>query len=207
MELQYFGANCVRITSKKANIVIDDNLSSLGLKSITKPEDITLTTNTGAEVPTGRMNIDMPGEYEVSDVSVQGVAARAHMDEDGKKTATMFKLVIGDIRIAVVGHIHPDLTDTQLEALGTIDVLVIPVGDSGYTLDAIGALKVIKEIEPKVIVPTHYADKAIKYPVSQVELSEVLKVLSMEPKEPIDKLKIKTGELPDITQLVILERQ
>ena len=148
MELQYFGANCVRISSKKANITIDDNLGELGLKSVTKADDITLITRPVEGAPSGRLSIAIPGEYEVSDVSVQGIAARAHIDEEGKTTATMYKLIIGDIRIAVVGHIHPDLTDAQLESLGTIDILVIPVGNSGYTLDSIGALKVIKEIEP-----------------------------------------------------------
>ena len=56
-----------------------------------------------------------------------------------------------------------------------VDVLFVPVGGNGYTLDAIGALKIIKKIEPKIIIPTHYADKAIKYEVPQADLDEVMK--------------------------------
>lgn len=208
MELQYFGANCVRISTKKANIIIDDNLESLGLKPQTKPGDIAIFTgpHAGTDDTDVKLIIDQPGEYEVSDTSVQGVAARAHMDEEGAKTATMFKIIGDDIRLVALGHVHPDLSDEQLEALGTVDVLVIPVGGNGYTLDGIGALKVIKKIEPKLIVPTHYDDSAVKYPVPQQPLEEVLKVLSMEPSEPVAKLKVKAGDL-ESSQIAILERQ
>jgi L-ascorbate metabolism protein UlaG (beta-lactamase superfamily) len=83
--------------------------------------------------------------------------------------------------------------------------LAIPVGGSGYTLDPVGALTVIKEIEPKLVIPTHYADKAVKYEVPQVDLDHALKELAMEPKETVAKLKLKSGELSDVMQLVVLE--
>lgn len=208
MELQFYGANCVRISTKKANIVVDDNLAELGAKSVTKAGDIALFTGVhDAPKADVKIAIDQPGEYEVSNVSIQGVQARSHMDEEGQASVTIFKLVADDIRIAVVGHVYPDLTNAQLEQLGTIDVLVIPTGGNGYTLDPIGALKLIKEIEPKLVIPTHYDDKALKFPVPQQPLDEVIKGLAMEPREPAAKLKIKAGELSDVTQLMIVEKQ
>lgn len=208
MELQYFGGNCVRLSSKKAAVIIDDNLASLGVKAITKPGDVALFTAAhGLPSVDTKIIIDQPGEYEVSDVSVQGIAARGHIDEEKQKTATIYKLVIDDVRVAVLGHVYPDLSSDQLEALGTIDVLVIPVGGNGYTLDPTGALKLIKEIEPKLVIPTHYDDKTLKYEVPQQSLEDVLKNLSMEPRETTPKLKVKAGELGDTTQLVILEKQ
>lgn len=207
MELQYYGANCVRIVTKKAAITIDDNLSSLGLKSVTKPGDIALFTGKhDAPSVDVKTVIDQPGEYEVSDVSIQGVAARAHLDETGLE-ATMFKIIGEDIRLVALGHVYPELSDAQLEALGTVDVLLIPVGGNGYTLDAIGASKVIKKIEPKLIIPTHYDDKAVKHEVPQAPLEEALKVIAIEPKETVAKLKLKAGELAETTQLIVLERQ
>jgi L-ascorbate metabolism protein UlaG (beta-lactamase superfamily) len=207
MELQYYGANCVRIVTKKAAITIDDNLSNLGLKSVTKPGDIALFTGQHS-VPSAdvKLVIDRPGEYEVSDTSIQGVAARAHLDESGN-AATMFKVIGDDIRLVALGHIHPDLSDSQVEALGTVDVLLVPVGGNGYTLDAIGAAKIIKKIEPKLIIPTHFEDKAVKYEVPQAPLGEALKVIAIEPKETAPKIKLKAGELAEMTQLVVLERQ
>lgn len=208
MELQYFGANCIKITTKKASIIVDDNLVKLGLKSVTKPTDISLRTSQNTpEVQGSAFAADTPGEYEVSGVIIHGVAARAHMDEEGKKTSVIYTINAEDTKLVIVGHIYPELSEEQLEAIGTADVAIVPVGDSGYTLDGLGALKVIKQIEPKIVIPTHYSDKAIKYEVPQAELADALKNLAMEPSETVAKYKIKPSELSDTTRLVILERQ
>jgi L-ascorbate metabolism protein UlaG (beta-lactamase superfamily) len=88
-----------------------------------------------------------------------------------------------------------------------VDVVVVPVGGSGYTLDGVGALKVLKQIEPKVVIPTHYADKALKYEVPQASLEDAIKGLGMEVSERVGKYKIKPTELSDTMKLIILERQ
>lgn len=208
MELQFYGANCVRLTTKKISIVIDDNLADLGLKSITKTGDVALfTAEHGLPAADVKLVLDQPGEFEVSDTSIQAIAARAHIDEAGQKTATMFKIVGEDVRVAVLGHIYPDLTNEQLETLGTIDVLLIPVGGNGYTLDPVGALKLIKAIEPKIVIPTHYDDPKVAYPVPQQTLEDAVKGLSMEVRETVGKLKLKAGEVAETTQLIVLERQ
>jgi L-ascorbate metabolism protein UlaG (beta-lactamase superfamily) len=206
MDLQFYGANCLSISHKGARIVIDDNLAELDAKSITKPDDVALFTAQSHDEPNARLIFDSPGEYEVSDVSVVGIAAQAHIDEPGKLTATIFKLVFGEYSILITGHIDPKLSDKQLEAIGQVDVLVVPVGGNGYTTDPTGALQIIKAIEPKLIIPTHYADKALKFPVPQQELGQALKELAMEPKETVTKLRLKPNELTDVTQLIILER-
>ena len=207
MELQYYGANCLRISTKKAQIVIDDNLTKLGLKTVTRPTDIALHTFKGVPSEPAQFMADMPGEYEISGVIIKGVAARSHMDEEGKHNATIYTLEADDIKVAIIGHIYPELSEDQLEQIGLVDIAVIPVGNSGYTMDGLGALKVIKAIEPKVAIPTHYADKAIKYEVPQGELADALKNLGMEPAETLDKYKPKPAELTDTTRLIVLERQ
>jgi L-ascorbate metabolism protein UlaG (beta-lactamase superfamily) len=205
MDLQFYGANCISVSHKGGRIIIDDNLADLGAKSVTKADDVALFTGPHAG-SAGRLSFDGPGEYEVADTSVIGIAARAHIDEPGTMNATMFKLVTGDQSILVTGNIYPELSENQLEAIGLVDVLVVPVGGSGYTVDPVGALKLIKDIEPKIVVPVHYADKALKFPVPQVDLAAALKELGMEPKETVSKLKIKRDDLSDVTQLVILEK-
>lgn len=206
MDIQFYGANCVTLATKQARVVVDDNLASLGGKSATKAGDITLFTTEHEPVAGAKLSIDQPGEYEVSGISIYGIAARAHMDEEGKQSATMYKLLIDDLRVLVVGHVYPELDDTQLEAIGMVDIMFVPVGGNGYTLDSIGALKLIKKIEPKLIIPTHYADADLQYPVPLQELGQALKELAMEPKETVAKLKIKSGDLSDIAQLSILEK-
>ncbi len=206
MELQFYGANCVGLSLKGTRIIVDDNLDELGAKSVTKPDDIALFTGVHGDIDAARRVFDSPGEYEVADISIIGITARGHLEESGKLGATMFKLVTGDLSVLITGHIYPELTDAQLEAIGTVDVLIVPVGGNGYTVDPVGALKLIKDIEPKLVIPTHYADKALKYPVPQQELSNALKELAMEPKETVSKLKLKAAELTDVTQLVILQK-
>lgn len=208
MDIQFYGANCIRLTTKKANIVIDDNLADLGLSSVTKTGDIALFTGIHGEPDTEvKLIIDYPGEYEVSNVSIWGIPARAHIDEEGTRAAVIYKLIAEDLRICVMGHVYPELSDEQLEAIGIVDVLFIPVGGSGYTLDPIGALKLIKKIEPKLVIPTHFNDSKIKFPVPQQDLQEALKGLSMEPKETVTgKLKLRPADLAETTQLIVLER-
>ena len=205
MDLQFYGANCVSLTHRGTRVIIDDNLAKLGAKSVVKADDVALFTVPHPGASVGRLTLDSPGEYEVSDISVIGIPARVHVDEKGKN-ATMFKLIVGDQSVLVTGHIYPDLSESQLEAIGIVDVLIVPVGGNGYTVDPVGALKLIKAIEPKLIIPTHYADKGLNFPVPQQELSNALTELAMEPKETVAKLKLKPAEITDITQLIILEK-
>jgi L-ascorbate metabolism protein UlaG (beta-lactamase superfamily) len=207
MDIQFYGANCVRIANKKASIVIDDNLAALGQKAVLKKDDIALFTGQHEPVDTElKLLVDGPGEYEVSEIMITGIQTRSHMDEDGQRTATMYKILIDDVRIAVLGHVHPDLTDAQLERLGVIDVLFVPVGGNGYTLDSVGALKLIKKIEPKIIIPTHYEDKALKFEVPQQPLETALTGLSMEVAETVDKLKLKPADILEGSRLIVLNR-
>lgn len=206
MDFQYHGANCISINSKKFRIVIDDNLADLGKKSVLKNGDIVLYTGPHS-IPAieSPFIVNHPGEYEVSDVFIYGIAARGHMDEPGKKEATIFKILADDVRIGVLGHVYPELTEKQLEQLGTIDVLFVPVGGNGYTVDPVGAIKLIKKIEPKVVIPTHYDDSGLSFPVPQQTLEQAISALAMEPKETTDKLKIKSGDFAgESTQLIVL---
>lgn len=207
MDIQFYGANCIVLGTKQARVVIDDNLEDLGGKSVAKPGDILLYTAAHPSPSrSAKISIDQPGEYEVSEVSIYGIAARAHMDEEDKKTATMYKIVVDDLRILVTGHVYPELSDAQLESIGMVDVMFVPVGGNGYTLDGVGALHLIKKVEPKLIIPTYYHSQGLKFPVPQRSLEEALKELAMEPKERVPRLKLKPADLGDMTQLIVIER-
>ncbi len=207
MEFQYFGGNCISITMKKSTLVIDDNLNELGLKTVTKSENVALFTQLPNNAPESRLKITDPGEYEVSDVSIFGIRSRSHMDEVSAQSATIYKIQFDDLRVAIIGHIHPDLSEDQLEEIGIVDLLIIPVGGNGYTLDAVGAMQVIKKIGPKIVIPTHYEDSKINYPVPQQPLSEALKVFSVDASDPIAKFKPKPIDFSDNMQVIVLERQ
>lgn len=207
MDIKFYGANVIRLQTKKVSVTIDDNLASLGQKPITKETDLAVYTSKQDEskLPKSVFYVDTPGEYEVLNVSIKGVSAQAHMDEPGKKSAVMYRLVIDDYKIGVVGHIYPEISDEQLESLGMIDILIIPVGGNGYTLDGIGALKLIKKIGPSIVIPTHYKDSKIKYEVPQDSIEDVRKILSMEPAEELETLSIKSREFGEGTKLIVLK--
>ena len=207
MDLQFYGANCVVLSYKGTRVVIDDNLAELGGKSILKPDDLVLYT--GPHKPSkvvAKLVVEKPGEYEVGDVSVHGVAAQAHVDEKGTRNATMYKVTAGDLNVLFTGHIDPNLTEAQMEAIGKVDVLFVPIGGNGYTLDPIGALKVIKEVEPKMVIPTHYDDKALNLPMPQQDLGVAVNEMSMEIAQTVPKLKLKSGDFAEGVQLVVLEK-
>jgi len=203
VDIQYFGANCVRLSDKKVSVIIDDNLCELDLKGVTKADDISVTTLNTDKSKVARFSVNGPGEYEISEVSIIGIPVRAHLDESGKR-ATMYKVQMQVFNIGIIGHIHPDLTDEQLEELGVVDVLIIPVGGNGYTLDANAAAHLIKKIEPKIVIPAHYADSAIKYEVPQADLALFMKEMGVTEYETVDSLKLKESELGENTRVIVL---
>lgn len=208
MEIQFYGANCISVTVGGARLVIDDTIADMGGKPASKPGDVMLYTRAHGAAPDGvKLVIDRAGEYEVSDISVYGIQAKAHIDDDKQKTAVMYKLIAKDIRLLVAGHISSKLKESDLEAIGAVDVLVVPVGGNGYTLDPVGAMELIKEVEPKIVIPTHYADDKLSFEVPAQTLDQALQTIGNEPTRTT-KLKLKHADLPtDGTfQVVVVEK-
>lgn len=194
-EIEYKGANGIIVSSKKASIVVDPKLSLVGLKDIPVKDAIELATEArfALNADTAKLVIEGPGEYGIADFDIRGVAAQRHLDtEADPKVSTIYRIEVGDIRAAVIGNIYEKLTEDQLEEIGVIDVLVIPVGGSGYTLDATGAATITRQIEPKIVIPVHYADPAIKYEVPQSEAEVFITELGA-PIEEAPKLKLKAA--------------
>lgn len=203
MEFEYKGGNCVVVSSKQATVVVDGKLSALGLKNCVVKDEIEIATQ--PEFATGecRVSIDMPGEYEVSNISVLGIPAARLVDYDESKKATIYRLAFTDVTVAVLGHVAMPLSDEQLEAINVVDVLVVPVGGNGYTLDARMAADAVRKIDPKVVIPTHYADQRVKYEVPQDALELFIKELGAA-HETTAKWKVKNGVMPETLTVVEL---
>lgn len=199
MEIEYKGGNCVVISHKKEEIVTDPALSQIGLKDQGAKASVQLLTQERFAAPASDETIvvDGPGEYEVHNCSIAGIAANAHLTPEGKRTATIYRLSLEDITIAVLGHVAAKLDDDQLEAIGMVDVLILPVGGYGYTLEPKQAVDLVRTIEPKIVVPVHYAEDGVIYEVPQAPLEEFLKELGTTAEEPTAKLKLKAGMLPE----------
>jgi len=150
------------------------------------------------------MVIDGPGEYEVKGAMITGVPARLHIDEDGTR-ATVYSIRIDGVNVVVTGNIAGKLDNKEVGLLGNVDVLVVPVGGAGLTLDAEGAAAVITQFEPSYVVPVHYDDGKTKYEMPQDKLDLFLKEMGSSP-EPESKLKVNAKEAPAETQVVVLKR-
>lgn len=206
-EIEYKGANCVVISTKKGTIITDPKLSLVGLKDANTKDVIELATEARFALnnENARLNIEGPGEYGIADFDISGIAAKRHLDADGK-ASTIYRIEAGEFRVALLGNIYEKLTEQQLEEIGLIDILIIPVGGNGYTLDATGAANLTRQIDPKIVVPIHYADSAIKYEVPQGDFETFAKELGGTVEEA-PKLKLKqAGSLPENLTIYKLAR-
>lgn len=209
MEIERKGANCVILTVKKSTFVVDPKLSGYGLKDQAAGATAELLTQSGFAAPGGEETviIDGPGEYEVHNCSIKGIAARIHSQPaDAAKEATIYRMDFDDLSVAVLGHVQPELTEDELEAIGVVDVLILPVGGNGYSIEPKEAVSLVRTIEPKIVVPTHYAEEGVSYEVPQLPLEEFLKELGGKHEEPTPKLKLKAGVLPETMTVFELTR-
>lgn len=199
MDITYLGAGSVKLSGKNLNVVSDP----IG----TVKADVALLTgpaSTGIVLPAGAMTIDRPGEYEVKGAMISGVPARLHIDESGNRS-TAYSVLIDGVNVVIAGNIAGKLDQDEVEQLGSVDVLVVPVGGNGLTLDAEGAAAVVAQLEPGYVVPVHYDDGVTKYEVPQSGVDKFLKEMGTQV-EPESKLRVNTKEAPAETQVVVLTR-
>lgn len=208
-EIEYKGGNTVVISTKKSTLVIDPKLSVVGLKDASTKDAVVLATEARFALDTDntKLAIEGPGEYGVAEFDIKGIAAQRHLDSASDPLlSTMYRVEVNDIRTAIIGNIYENISEAQLEELGVIDILVIPVGGNGYTLDATGAANLTRKIDPKVVIPVHYADNGITYEVTQDPVDIFLKELGA-PVEQAPKYRLKQAALlPEVLSVIQLDR-
>ena len=208
-DIEYKGGNTVVIATKNASLVTDPKLSVVGLKDLNVKEAIEVATEArfALKADTARLHIEGPGEYGVATFDIKGIPAQRHLDTDKDPLiSTIYRIELNDVRIALVGNIYEKLSDEQLEEIGVIDILILPIGGNGYTLDATGAVNIVRKIDPKVVIPVHYADKELTYEVPQDPLELFIKELGA-PVEETAKYKIKQASvLPAVLTVVNVTR-
>lgn len=207
MEIEYKGALGITIKTGQTSVVIDPKLSDVGLKDLKVKEAVEIVTEERFAVRgEEKLYISGPGEYEIAAIAIRGVAAKRHLDTEGHRS-TIYRLVAAGYRIAVIGHIDEQLNEKQLEEIGVVDIVIIPVGGNGYTLDGHAAAKLVRQMDPRVVIPVHYAERGIKYEVPQNELELFIKDMGTTPREKLEKYKLKAnGTLPEMLTVVELQR-
>lgn len=208
LEMEYKGGNSVLITTKTKQLLIDPNVELVGLKR-GKYKDVVEIATENRLLSSGSddLQLEGPGEYEVGPFAIKGIAAQRHIDsENDVKTSTLYHVEVEDFRIGIIGNVDKTLTEEQLETIGIVDILVIPVGGGGYTLDGKDAAAMVAKVEPKIVIPVHFKDSAIKYEVPQDDSSSFIATLGA-PVEREAKLKLKApSALPPTLTVFILNQ-
>jgi L-ascorbate metabolism protein UlaG (beta-lactamase superfamily) len=205
MQIQYFGLSSFKITTKEATVITDPFHKDSGLTPPRGAADILILADKNDKKYSATSGIsgepflmDTPGEYDLKGVTVTGIPLK---QED--KHTTVFLIESEDIRILDLTHIKDwNMKEDEIEGLGEIDILIIPVGGN-TVLSASQAAKVVNEIEPKIVIPAHYKMKDLIFDLDSIE--KFIKEMGGK-KEELDKLTVKKKELVEEgTKVVVLE--
>lgn len=211
MEITWYGLACFRFKSRQLTIVTDPYAPKLGLElPPLRAQIVTISHDVPGHnfikaVKGNEHVFNGPGEYEVNNVFITGVATH-HKGERGKREHnTAFLYEFDDLSICHLGDLGEALDRKQIEALNSPDVLLVPVG-GGDILDAAMAVEVITELEPLIVIPMHYQQPGLKLALDPLE--KFLKELGVEATPPEASLKLRKSDLQnDETRVVLLEPQ
>ncbi len=214
MIIFWYGRGCCKIQSSSVDstVLIDPYHPQMKRRlSRTTPDILTLTSTranpdwsqSAAREIGDSFLIQYPGEYESHGVFV--TALRAHkkaQGQSGKPQSTLIcSFCIDDMSLVHLGDLDRILTETELDALGRVDILLLPVG-AGGSLDAATALEVLKQIEPRVIIPVMYTTGSEDKDLSDAK--EFLRDYGIKDAETMEKFRIIKKDLPAEESRVIL---
>lgn len=210
MELTWFGHSCFRLRGREATVITDPPSSSLGYNPGRQQADIVTISHlhpghNNTDFCTGACRvISGPGEYEAAGVFVTGVPA-FHDAQEGKERGknTIFAIAIDDVTVGHLGDLGHLLTAQMIEALGNVDVLLVPVGGQN-TIDASKAAELVAAMEVKLVVPMHYRTSA-EHTAALAPVERFFKEMGRAESAPLAKLNVSRSSLPSETQVVVLE--
>jgi L-ascorbate metabolism protein UlaG (beta-lactamase superfamily) len=211
MEISWLGHSCFRIKGSHAIIITDPYSPGLGY-SLGKPTARIVTVSHEhpghcyVEGIGGQPKVvSRPGEYEINDVLIIGIAT-FHDGEGGSKRGknTVFLMEIDEVAVCHLGDLGHVLTSAQVEEIGNVDVLLLPVGGVS-TINAPMAAEVVRQLEPKAVIPMHYKTPALSLELEPVE--KFLKEIGAKEVASQPKLSVTKSNLPSNTQVFLLDYQ
>jgi L-ascorbate metabolism protein UlaG (beta-lactamase superfamily) len=211
MEITWLGHSCFRIRGKQATIITDPFSPGMGYSLGKASANIVTVSHQHPDhnysIGIGGIPhvVSRPGEYEIAGVLIIGLATfhDASKGADRGKN-TVFVMETEEMSICHLGDLGQPLTDSQIEEIGKVDVLMVPVGGI-VTINAATAAAMVRQMEPKIVLPMHY-----KTPVFPGELEPVdnfLREFGTQQATPQPKLNINKNNLPLTTQVILLEYQ
>ncbi len=208
MDISWLGHSCFRIKGSQATIITDPYPPGLGY-SLGNPTASIVTVShqhPGHSYIKGvggqPRAVTGPGEYEIGGILIIGVAT-FHDQERGEKRGknTIYVMDVDEVSVCHVGDLGHTLSVEQVEAVAEVDVLLLPVGGMS-TINAVTAAEVVRQLEPKVVVPMHYKTPALGWELEPVE--RFLKEMGVPQVNPQPKLSLTKSSLPASSQVFLL---
>jgi L-ascorbate metabolism protein UlaG (beta-lactamase superfamily) len=214
MEITWYGHSCFRLTERSMATVVMDPYDSkvIGYSALKLKGDIVTVShdaaghNHTAVVKGASHVISGSGEYEIGGVFITGVQTDGLAKKRNDKPRNILYVIdYMGLTIAHLGDLRQVPSQTQVEALGSVNVGLIPVGGGGG-LNAAKAAEVISLLQPNIVIPMHYALPETN--LSLDSLDKFLKEMGLGKKVEIQpSLKVSRTGLPDDTQVIVLEYQ
>jgi L-ascorbate metabolism protein UlaG (beta-lactamase superfamily) len=210
MVITFYGEGCFKLQSGDFVVLTDPFDSKTGLTPPRLKPDIVLKTLTAFPVPQSpvsesQFSIYGPGEYNIKDININGFFLSKESSEKFFKTAYLMQ--IEGINLCFLGHISETPEPATLEHLGEPDIVFIPAGGAPF-IDQKSAAKVIKQLEPKIIIPSFFKIPSLKRPAEKLEnFLEEFNGQKGKRFEPQEKLVIKKKDLMEIkkTEIAVLK--
>lgn len=168
MTIQYLGHSAFKIKGKDVTLLLDPYGDDIG-RHFPKQNDIDIVLCSHDHFDHHNLDavaneyflIDGPGEYDVKNISVDGIPS-FHDKKKGAERGgnTIYVIDIDGVSLCHLGDLGDVLTEEQIERIGKVGILFIPVGGK-YTIDAADAVTVISQIEPAIVIPMHYGNEKL----------------------------------------------
>ncbi|CUH96794.1 hypothetical protein P22_2905 [Propionispora sp. 2/2-37] len=176
MKIKWLGHSCFLLTADNGVKVLTDPFdSSVGYAVPQVTADIVSTSHdhfdhNNIEAAQGDFFlVNQSGHFSHKGIDITGVAA-FHDDNHGAQRGRniIYKFVVDGVHICHCGDLGHILTQEQVQEIGHVDILLIPVGGF-YTIDCNQAVEVVKMLQPAVVIPMHFKTPAIQLPIEGVE--------------------------------------
>lgn len=213
MEISWLGHSCFQLRGKNVTLVTDPFSPQQGPVQGEAPRlgKITASIVTVSHNHAGHNNVmgvngnprvvRGPGEYEISDVLITGVASY-HDDKKGQEYGrnTIYVIHMDDLVICHLGDLGHVLREEQLEEVADADVLLIPIGGE-HTINVTQAAEIISQVEPRIVIPMHYRAGGGDVPGP---LDKFCREMGAETLNAQPRLVVTRSSLPAETQVVVL---
>ncbi len=204
MEIHWLGSSTFEVRSS-AGIVVVDHQGRLPKVSELEDENTIFVFSQGdhsSHPAGGHQVLAGPGEYEIGGLSVRGVATPADDPAISRDTNTVYVVDADGIQVATLGNPGYQPSAQSVQQINKVDILIINTEAQGLEPDEMST--VIRNLEPKMILPSGYDSEAGK---PSPAMSRLLTELGVKEFESTSKLSISRSGLPDERTVVVLQRR